>query len=194
MTPALRRWMADLPDQAEFGLCGRRFRIVHGSVAETNRFMFASLPEAEFAREFDGTFVDAVIAGHSGLPFSRIIGDRLWHNPGSLGLPANDGTPRGWYSIVEPAGDNIRVRHLSFGYDHRKAAMKMRTAGLPEGYAACLETGRWPSLDVLPEAERAAAGQPLAEHVRDWPSAPMHDQASATGIQPAPMIGPVPSI
>jgi predicted phosphodiesterase len=179
MTPVLRRWMADLPDQAEFDLCGRRFRVVHGSVAATNRFMFASLPEAEFAREFDRTAADAVIAGHSGLPFSRFIGHRLWHNPGSLGLPANDGTPRGWYSILAPAGGRLRLSHLSFAYDHRKAAAKMRAAGLPEGYAACLETGLWPSLDVLPRPERAAAGQPLGEHAVDWTSAPLVHDAPA---------------
>jgi predicted phosphodiesterase len=179
MTPVLRRWMADLPDQAEFDLCGRRFRVVHGSVAATNRFMFASLPEAEFAREFDRTAADAVIAGHSGLPFSRFIGHRLWHNPGSLGLPANDGTPRGWYSILAPTGNNVRLSHLSFAYDHRKAAAKMRAAGLPEGYAACLETGLWPSLDVLPRPERAAAGQPLGEHAVDWTSAPLVHDAPA---------------
>jgi predicted phosphodiesterase len=173
MTPHLRRWMADLPDQAEFALAGRRFRVVHGSVAETNRFMFASLPEAEFASELDGICADAVIAGHTGLPFSRMVGDRLWHNPGSLGLPANDGTPRGWYSIVEPVGNGVRLRHLSFGYDHPTAAAKMRACRLPEGYAACLETGRWPSLDVLPTAEQAVAGKPLPEFECDWPSVPV---------------------
>jgi predicted phosphodiesterase len=172
MTPALRRWMAGLPEQAEFGLGGRRFRVVHGSVAAINRFMFASLPEAEFVVELDRTAVDAVIAGHSGLPFSRIIGDRLWHNPGSLGLPANDGTPRGWYSIVAPAGKTVRLSHFGFDYDHRKAAAKMRAAGLPEGYAECLETGLWPCLDVLPATERAAAGQALGEPVWEWTSSP----------------------
>jgi predicted phosphodiesterase len=170
MTPPLRRWMAELPDQATFRLGGLRFRMVHGSVAAINRFMFASLPEAEFSRELDEAGAEAVIAGHSGLPFSRIIGDRLWHNPGSLGLPANDGTPRGWYSILAPAGDRLQLCHLNFGYDHVTAAAKMRAAGLPEGYAACLETGLWPSLDVLPAAERAAAGQALGEHVVDWTS------------------------
>jgi len=168
MMPVLRRWMADLPDQAEFGLGGRRFRVVHGSVAKTNRFMFASLPEAEFVREHDRTCADVVVAGHIGLPFTRAVGHRLWHNPGSLGLPANDATPRGWHSIVAPAGNSIRLSHQSFGYDHLKAAAKMRWAGLPEGYAACLETGRWPSLEVLPGPERAAAGQALGEHACDW--------------------------
>lgn len=174
MTPVLRRWMAELPDQAEFGLGGRRFRVVHGSVAKTNRFMFASLPEAEFVGELDGTSADAVIAGHSGLPFSRAVGHRLWHNPGSLGLPANDGTPRGWYCVLAPAGNGVRLSHLSFTYDHLTAAAKMRAAGLPEGYAACLETGLWPSLDVLPAVERARAGQALDEHVCQWRPSPLH--------------------
>ena len=193
MTPGLRRWMADLPVQAAFRLGGRRFRVVHGSVATTNRFMFASLPEAEFSRELDGACADAVIAGHTGLPFSRFVGQGLWHNPGSLGLPANDGTPRGWYSILAPAGDRLRLCHLSFGYDHVTAAAKMRAARLPEGYAACLETGLWPSLDVLPALERAAAGRALEQRVYEWPSAPGGDHESTAAIQPAPMIGPVPS-
>jgi hypothetical protein len=155
--------------------------------------MFASMPESEFASDLDGTSADAVIAGHTGLPFSRVLGDRLWHNPGSLGLPANDGTPRGWYSVLESAGDGVRLRHLSFRYDHDTAAAKMRAAGLPEGYAACLETGLWPSLDVLPEAEQASTGRVLAEHVCGWPSAGLRPHASAAASQPAPMIGPVPS-
>jgi hypothetical protein len=32
---------------------------------------------------------------------------------------------------------------------------------LPEGYADGLETGLWPSLDILPDAERAATGEAL---------------------------------
>jgi predicted phosphodiesterase len=168
MTPRLRRWMAALPDQAEFSLAGKRVRVVHGSVAVINRFMFASLPEPELAAEFHRAAADCIIAGHTGIPFTRAVGDRLWHNPGSLGMPANDGTPRGWYSVLRPVPDGLRITHRAFCYDHAAAAAKMRAVGLPEGYAACLETGLWPSIDVLPEAERAATGRPLAESVYDW--------------------------
>lgn len=168
MTPELRRWMAGLPDQAEFSLAGKRFRVVHGGVSVINRFMFASLPEPEFASEFDRSGADCIIAGHAGMPFTRAVGGRLWHNPGSLGMPANDGTPHGWYSILRPIADGVRITHHAFSYDQTTAAAKMRAAGLPEGYAACLETGLWPSLDVLPERERAATGWPLAESVHDW--------------------------
>jgi hypothetical protein len=37
----------------------------------------------------------------------------------------------------------------------------MRSAGLPAGYADALETGLWPSVDVLPPEERAHGGRPL---------------------------------
>lgn len=99
-------------------------------------------------------------ARHWGIAPHQIIhtGDAVAY---SLGLPANDGTPRGWYSIAAPAGETVRLSHFGFGYDHRKAAAKMRANGLPEGYADCLETGLWPTLDVLLATERAAAGQAL---------------------------------
>ena len=42
-----------------------------------------------------GDPIDAIIGGHSGLPFTQTLGSRLWHNPGAIGMPANDGTPRG---------------------------------------------------------------------------------------------------
>lgn len=37
----------------------------------------------------------------------------------------------------------------------------MRAESLPEGYARALETGLWPSLVVLPPAERAATRLPI---------------------------------
>ena len=45
----------------------------------------------------------------------------------------------------------------------------MRAAGLPEGYAAALSTGLWPSIDVLPPAELARRGTPLAPVAFDKP-------------------------
>ena len=70
--------------------------MVHGSVDLTNCFMFESLEEGIFAEQLDLTDADAVIAGHTGIPFTRLVGDRVWHNSGALGMPANDGTPRVW--------------------------------------------------------------------------------------------------
>ncbi|MBT7954584.1 MAG: radical SAM protein, partial [Rhodospirillaceae bacterium] len=104
---------------------------------------------------------DGVIGGHCGLPFTRIIDNKLWHNPGVIGMPANDGTPRVWYSILTPGDDGLEIQHHALSYDPMVSAQKIRQQDLPAGYADCLENGHWPSLDVLPDAEREVAGQAL---------------------------------
>ena len=170
LTAGSRQWMAGLPREIRFRLGGRNFVAVHGGAREISRFIFASEPEAELNGEIDALATDAVIGGHCGVPFTRGLGARLWHNAGVIGVPANDGTPRVWYSMLTPGPDGIRVSRHALSYDHEAAAVKMRRCGLPEGYAAALETGLWPSLDVLPEAEKAATGVALAEHEVFWPA------------------------
>jgi len=166
-----RQWMAGLPDHLNFTLAGRRFAVVHGSPGRINRFMFASLSHADFARELDLAGSDAVIAGHTGIPFIRPVGRRLWANPGVLGLPANEGTPRVWVLLLEAGPAGIRFTHLALTYDAGTAARRLHAAGLPEGYSAALETGLWPSLDILPPLERSATGKPLDLPGLTWPSA-----------------------
>jgi len=87
----------------------------------------------------------------------------LWHNAGAIGMPANDGTPRVWFSLLRAETDGIAIEHRALDYDFATAAAKMRRADLPKEYAASLETGLWPSCDVLPLKEiheRGAALEP----------------------------------
>lgn len=177
-----RRWMAMLPRRADLVLGGRRIAVVHGAPSRINRFIFNSTPEAEFAVEFALAGTEGVICGHSGLPFTRQLDKKLWHNAGAIGLPANDGTPRGWFSLLVPRRGGIEIRHMPLHYDHRAAARAMRTAGLPEDYAEAMESGIWPSFDVLPAAEQAATGRPLTSISQIW--------SPNTSLPPAP---PTPS-
>ncbi|MDH3742911.1 MAG: metallophosphoesterase family protein [Hyphomicrobiales bacterium] len=166
-----RAWMAGLLSRIRFTMNGRRFAVVHGSVELTNCFMFESLDEAVFAEQIGLADADAVIAGHTGIPFTRMIGERVWHNCGALGMPANDATPRVWFSTLTPEGDAIRFAHHALVYDHLTAAEKLRRADLPSGYGDGLETGLWPSLDILPPAEAAQTGQPISRTDVVWQSA-----------------------
>jgi predicted phosphodiesterase len=155
-----RIWMGSLPRLIDIEINGRRLAAVHGSVTSINRFVFAS-SDPVIEQELAASGCDGVVAGHCGLPFTRVIGGRLWHNAGVIGIPANDGTPRAWFSVLAPTGDGIVIEHHALEYDFSSAAAKMREHGLPEGYATALETGLWPSCDILPAEELKARGQPI---------------------------------
>lgn len=158
-----KAWMAGLPRRIVLSLGGLRVAVLHGGASVINRYLFASTPEAALDEEIEAAGGDIVVGGHCGLPFSRLVRGRLWHNPGIVGVPANDGTPDGWYGLMTATDQGeVAVGHHRLPYDFRKAAERIREAGLAGGYDRALETGLWPSLDVLPEAERRATGHVLA--------------------------------
>jgi predicted phosphodiesterase len=166
-----RRWMGSLPRQLDLSLAGSRVRVVHGGVERINRFLFASQRD-ELAAELESSGADIVLAGHCGIPFLRQIVGRVWFNPGVIGMPANDGTPRVWYGLVEKPVEPNEEKNLRFSlhplsYDHEKATAAVRAGGYADPYAEALSTGRWPSLDVLPATERAMSGCPLAPRSQD---------------------------
>ena len=105
---------------------------------------------------------DVTIAGHCGLPFVADVDGHTWFNPGVIGMPANDGSPDGWYGLVEPRREGLALSTHRLAYDHAGASRALLGAGFANPYARALATGLWPSLDVLPETERLATGKPIA--------------------------------
>ena len=168
---ASRAWMRGLPRRLDLVVGDRRLAVIHGCARRINRFVFASTPIASKRAELAFAGCDGVIAGHCGLPFSQIVGGRLWHNAGAIGMPANDGTARVWYAILTPQRGGLLIEHHPLDYDHPAAAAKMRACGLPEAYAATLASGLWPSCEVLPAAERGARGKALRPPRLFWPAA-----------------------
>jgi hypothetical protein len=176
-----KAWMARLPRRIALTLSaagsgprsgpgggagdGLRLTAIHGGVDLINRFVFPATPAAEKAEQLALASGDGVIGGHSGLPFSEIVSSRqgslLWHNAGVIGLPANDGTPRAWYSLLRPGPEGLEIEHRPLAYDHAAAAAALRSADLPAAYAETLETGLWPADDVMPEADRARRGRAI---------------------------------
>ena len=169
LDPEALAWMAGLPLRIDIEFGGRRLAGVHGSVRSINRFIFASTAGRVKKGELDAAASDGVLAGHCGLPFTQVLGERLWHNAGAIGLPANDGTPRGWFTVLTANTRGISIAHRALEYDHRTAAAKMCRARLPEEYAIALEAGLWPSCDVLPRKEIRERGVALEERRVLWP-------------------------
>lgn len=158
VTQVMRDWMGGLPATLVFRFAGRSFRVVHGGVAQVNRWVFASRRDV-LAEEMALASADVVLAGHTGLPFIARTGGRLWFNPGVIGMPANDGTPEVWYGLIRAETNAVVLSTHRLAYDHHAAAAAMRRFGHANGYARTLVTGVWPSLDILPPDERAAMGR-----------------------------------
>lgn len=192
-----RLWMAGLLERLVLDLDGVRLAVVHGTPSRINRFVFASTGHLLKLKEIEAAGVHGVIGGHCGLPFTQSISGYLWHNSGAIGMPANDGTPRVWYSVISRTADGLSIEHRSLVYDHAAAAGKMLRAGLPEGYALALSTGIWPSCDVLPLDEIRARGRALVPGTIVWhhpairqPSAGRARGPKVTSLWPQHMSAP----
>ena len=149
-----RAWMAACPDIVVFTLSGRRFAVIHGGVTDISRFIWPVTEDETLIAEFDAVEklvgpIDGIIAGHSGIPFVREVGARVWINAGAIGMPPNDGAPEGRYVVLDDA-----PRIVSLPYDFKAARAAMEGAGLTQGYHIALETGVWPSEDSLPPIMR----------------------------------------
>ncbi|MBO0764664.1 MAG: metallophosphoesterase family protein [Hyphomicrobiaceae bacterium] len=167
-----RSWMGGLPGSLTALIGDLCVRVIHGGVTAINRFVFAS-QRGVIAEELEHAQADVVVAGHAGLAFIERIGNRVWFNPGAIGMPANDGTPDTWYGLIGAEDNSLLFSTRRLHYDHQAAAAAMMGHAYANGYARALVTGLWPSLDVLPPAERAATGQRLHERtVRVLAAAP----------------------
>ncbi len=170
-----RAYLAALPRRIDLVIGGRRLAVIHGSVSRINQFVFASTAAAIKRRELDraqGEYItDGVIGGHCGLPFTQTVDGKLWHNAGVVGMPAHDGTPRAWFSVLTPVDGGLSIAHRALAYDHAAAAAAMTRAGLPADYRDALATGLWPSCDVLPYGEIRESGVAIEPGALLWSDA-----------------------
>jgi predicted phosphodiesterase len=151
-------WMGAVPDIAVFTHAGRRAAVIHGGVTEISRFIWPSSDVDVFAEEISNIEaavgrVDMVVAGHCGIAFQRQIGKVLWVNAGAIGLPPHDGRPQTRFVLLE-AGGRVVVERLA--YDPTPTVAAIVAAGLVQGYDRTMNTGIWPSEDVLPRELRRA--------------------------------------
>ena len=159
---ALKDWMGSLPHRLEFTYHGKRVHVLHGSHSSINEFIFPSSDVTKKMGDLHSIGADIVVAGHSGIPFTQVIDDLVWHNAGVIGLPANDGTSRTWFSTLDVTSGMITFSHHALTYNFETAAAAMEKYGLYD-YAKTLKTGIYPTFDSLAEVEKSQTGVPLVE-------------------------------
>jgi diadenosine tetraphosphatase ApaH/serine/threonine PP2A family protein phosphatase len=163
-SPRWRPWLKALPASIRFQLAGStglahplRVLCCHGSPRKTNEFLWESTTPTHLLDQFAHQFsADILIATHTGLPWTRrLSGNRLFVNCGVLGRPANDGTPRVGYTMLD-AADPALAQYIPLDYDHQALAAEMQFEQLPEPFIETVRTGWWTTcLEILPEKERS---------------------------------------
>lgn len=146
-----KAWMHALPDVLTFTHQGARYGVLHGGVTDISRFIWNNSDASVFAEEWQALEdhvgpVDHIIAGHCGIPFIRKTDQGRWINAGVIGMPPHDGRQQTRFAVLD--GGEVQIHRLD--YDVTGAMQDMAAAGMPEVYRRGLQTGYWPSEDILP--------------------------------------------
>lgn len=149
-----------------FQYAGKSVAVLHGAATGIADFVFASTPWPVKETTFLATGADVILAGHAGLPFvdrqfSETGASRYWLNAGVIGMPANEGTPRVWYLLLDDTNGVLTYTFHAFTYDNLTAHQLMVANQLPESYAQTLLTGIWDNCEILPDAEKALQGRAI---------------------------------
>lgn len=155
-----KRWMGELPRRRRVRVGETELLLAHGSPRRINEFLFFSTAPAPFLEVLlDQERADGLLCTHTGLHWHRRLpSGRDVVNVGVLGRPANDGTTRVWYAVLEAREEGLGVELVPLVYDHPSLAAEMRREKLPEEFVETIETGWWTTcLEILPAKERAAS-------------------------------------
>ncbi len=157
-----KEYLKNIPEFISFQYGNYKGFVLHGSYHYTSEFIFKSTSWNIKNNNFIDTKSNLIVAGHCGLPFSQSKNNQHWLNAGVIGMPANDGTPRVWYLIIDlDEKGNLIYQHHSFYYDHKKANELMLQNNLPSEYAKTLITGIWDNCEILPSEETLLQGQKI---------------------------------
>lgn len=154
-------WLATLPEHLTFTYGDQKVMVVHGSFDHVSEYIFQSTPNTIKEEQLKSAGSNIIIAGHCGLPFHEELANGIWLNPGVIGMPANEGTPRVWYMVLELQDGKPTYSHRYFDYDHNTATQLMLINFLPESYAETLSSGIWDNMEILPQAEAGNQGVPI---------------------------------
>ena len=149
-------FISQLPEYLKFEYAGKKIGVLHGSFQNTSEFIFKSTAakiKRAILEDFD---VDVVIGGHCGLPFIDHYEDKMWLNPGVIGMPANDGDVRTWYAEIN---NELEYSFERLEYDFENAHDAMLSKGLVPSYAKTLKSGIWDNCDILPVVETMMQGK-----------------------------------
>ena len=115
---------------------GRSLAVHHGSDRDPNEYVYEDDVDAGILERCS---CEAVVLGHTHVPFSISLPSGVVANPGSVGQP-RDGDPRASFAILDTVSAECEGHRIEYDIDAEAEAI--RSVGLPEILARRLYIGR----------------------------------------------------
>lgn len=136
-----KRFLESLPDRRNTVVEGHSILAVHGSLEPLLSFVNDQSSPDEISGIIDVLNKDALIAWLPGAPFVMKNNDKLFVNPGSIGL-SDDGDPRPSYCLLEVSEGILSATIERVEYDVEAAVFQSAEKGAPDIYSDLLISGR----------------------------------------------------
>ena len=128
-------WLRALPADLMLETGGVRIKVVHGSPRSDMDYIYPSVTKASLLAKLDLDLPDALVCGHSHIPFSRAVSGMYVVNCGSVGRPV-DGDPAGSFAVIELGeSGKIGVRIVRFAYAVEELVKDLKRKEVPGAVA-----------------------------------------------------------
>jgi len=159
-----RQWLGSLPEGFRLTLGTHRLLLSHGSPRKINEFLWYSTTPRGFIHRLCQQYnADLICCTHTGIHWKRqyqLEGEAGFGlvNVGCIGRPANDGTPRVWYTLISAEKEQPKVEFIPVTYNHKALAQQMHAEQLPGEFIDTITSGHWTTcLEILPSKERSVS-------------------------------------
>ena len=139
-----KAWLRGLPREIRLEVEGLCVLLCHGSPRDTTEYLFENRSDG-YLRQFTAggkadAQADAIVFGHTHVPYQREVDGVAFVNTGSVGRP-KDGDPRAGYRVLTFDGGEVTSEQVRVEYDVELACSRLVAAGLPVYFADYLRTG-----------------------------------------------------
>lgn len=141
LTPEQTDFLRRLPPGGRIVTPVGRVRYFHGSPHDPEQRLDLMSSERELEDLADTLGARVIVVGGSHVPFSRVIGETTFVDPGSVGLSLNH-EPGADVVIVDCIGRKPKVSLHKVTYDYASSAFDIMAWNLPPVIADVIKTGR----------------------------------------------------
>ncbi|KUO77399.1 MAG: serine/threonine protein phosphatase [Desulfosporosinus sp. BRH_c37] len=136
-----KEFLRNLPKEIQVNIAGKRLLLVHGSPNRLNEYVTEEISEDYASELITLAGTDILICGHTHLPFTMVLKDKLLINVGSVGKPKH-GDPHALYALISVERD-VKVDFRKVPYDYEAMAMAIEASELPNEFAQIIRTGKY---------------------------------------------------